>query len=327
MALHGSEGDEPAVKPVVFIHTNDKQMVGARLSAYSLRTRSAHADAFDVRVLRLEETPHLYKREGQSYLRKGRTAVWRNDDLQSFSPLRMMVPQVMGFEGRALVIDPDVFAVGDVYELLSRDMQGKAVLCRHVEDGYRGNGVRFFASSVMLLDCVKLRHWQWDQQIDDMFSMKMDYGPWISLLGEPEGTVGGLEEEWNHFDVLDDTTRLLHNTERSTQPWKTGLPVDYDLNRSPPKRAAPDALWRRVIHALTGRPGRGGEAVARYQRHPDRNQERFFFDLLHRALDDGAITRRFIEQEVRNGHVRPDVLRWRDTVESADAPLRTGRAL
>ena len=41
------------------------------------------------------------------------------EDLQSFTPLRFMPPQLMGYEGRAIVIDPDVFAVGDVYELLT----------------------------------------------------------------------------------------------------------------------------------------------------------------------------------------------------------------
>ena len=52
------------------------------------------------------------------------------EDLQSFTPLRFMPPQLMGYEGRAIVVDPDVFAVGDVHELLTRDMEGKAVMGR-----------------------------------------------------------------------------------------------------------------------------------------------------------------------------------------------------
>ena len=44
---------------------------------------------------------------------------WRNDDLQSFTPLRFMPPELMGYQGRAVVVDPDVFAVGDVFELLT----------------------------------------------------------------------------------------------------------------------------------------------------------------------------------------------------------------
>ncbi len=62
------------VKPVVFVHTNDKQLFGAKLAAYSLKARSKHPDRFEVKLLRLEETPHLYHREGRDYLRKGKVA-------------------------------------------------------------------------------------------------------------------------------------------------------------------------------------------------------------------------------------------------------------
>ena len=116
-------------KPVVFIHTNEQQMLGAIVSAHSFRRQSHRPEHFDVRILRLEETPHLHRREGQHYLRMGKMATWHNDDLQSFSPLRFMVPQLMSYQGRALVTDPDVFAVhGDVLDLLQSDMGGKAVL-------------------------------------------------------------------------------------------------------------------------------------------------------------------------------------------------------
>jgi hypothetical protein len=312
------------MKPVVFIHTNDKQLIGAKLAAHSFKTRSAHPDKFDVRLLRLEETPHLTRREGQDYLRKGKHAVWRNDDLQSFSPLRMMVPQAMGYQGRALVTDPDVFAVGDVWDLLSMDMGDQPIWCRHVVEGYRGNGHRFFASSVMLLDCARLKHWQWDRQIDDMFAKKWDYGPWIGLLTEPEENIGELGEEWNSFDKLTPETRLLHNTERSTQPWKTGLPVDYDTTwrkrKQAQQRAAaektappPGGLLRRLLDRLTGTapaaPAAADETVEEfYLPHPDPAQERFFFDLLKEALEQGVITESFIQDEMKLRHVRPDAL-------------------
>lgn len=302
------------MKPVVYIHTNDKQFTGAVLSKHSLITRSSNPDSFEVRFLRLEETPHLLKRDGQEYLRKGRKAVWKNDDLQSFSPLRMMVPQLMGFKGRALVIDPDVFAVGDVCELLNRDMGGKAVMCRHVMDGYRGNGHRFYASSVMLLDCEKLSHWQWDKQIDDMFNMKHDYGPWISLLMEPEENIGEIEEEWNHFDTLNECTKLLHNTERSTQPWKTGLPVDYDTTWAKKKKAAqqsqpvPASKIERILTTFSRHWKKDDSGIEYYKPHPDTNQEKFFFTLLNEALDSGIVTNDFLKSEIKKRHIRPDIL-------------------
>jgi hypothetical protein len=151
---------EVGPKPTVVIHTNDQQMVAALVSAHSLKSRSKSPELFDVRLLRLEETPHLYKRNKQNFIWWDGDApsVWRTRDLQSFAPLRRMVPALLGFTGRALVIDPDVFAIGDVYELLSRNMNSKAILCRQKPEWRAGR--RLYSSAVMLLDCSKLTHWR-----------------------------------------------------------------------------------------------------------------------------------------------------------------------
>ena len=117
-------------KPCVFIHTNHRQLVGALVSAHSFARNSAHADRFDVRIIHGEDYPFLRARDGQPYLREGERAIWRYEDLQSFTPLRFLPPQLLGYRGIAVVVDPDVFAVGDVWELLTRDMQGKAIVCR-----------------------------------------------------------------------------------------------------------------------------------------------------------------------------------------------------
>lgn len=305
------------MKPVVFIHTNDKQLLGAKLSEYSLKARSKSPDKFDVRLLRLEETPQLYSREGQPYLRKGKLAVWRNADLQSFSPLRLMVPQILNFHGRALVIDPDVFAIGDVYELLARDMGDKAVVCRNMKEGYRGNGVSFYATSVMLLDCSKLGHWKWDRQIDDLFSLKFDYGNWISLRLDPSNHIGELEEEWNHLDTLTSRTKLLHNTERSTQPWKTGLKVDFDTTWGNGKRYVPgESKLRQLVAQFWGIFGHNQSSMPEvYLQHPDPQQEVFFFRLLKECLEHGGITEEFLRDEVKRQHLRPDVWQQLENVK------------
>ena len=57
----------PAAKPTVVIHTNDQQMVAALVSAHSLKSRSRNPHLFEVRLLRLEETPHLYKRHNETF--------------------------------------------------------------------------------------------------------------------------------------------------------------------------------------------------------------------------------------------------------------------
>jgi len=105
-------------RPTVFIHTNDRQMLGALVSQYSMRRNATDPDAFDVHLIVRNDFPWFDEYEGRENLRDGASRVWRNDDLQSFTPLRFMPPELMGYAGRAVVTDPDVFAVGDVMELL-----------------------------------------------------------------------------------------------------------------------------------------------------------------------------------------------------------------
>jgi hypothetical protein len=297
------------VKPIVFIHTSDKQMLAAKVGAYSLRARSKHPREFDVQLLRLEETRYLYsEREGRRYLWDKRVCIWHNRDLQSFGPLRMMVPEVVGFEGRALVLDPDIFAVGDVYELLRRDMKGKAILCRRRPEG-------FYTSAVMLLDCARLKHWRWKQDLDAIFAFRLDMYDWLRLLGENPDTIGRFEDEWNHLDTLNESTMLLHNTERSTQPWKTGLPVDFDLDQvgSYPYRAgfhASDILKRVKQRWLSLRITPLGQC----QPHPDPRQENSFVGLLKEAIDRGAVTEEFVADEIQRKHVRADLFELLGTV-------------
>jgi hypothetical protein len=282
-------------KPTVFIHTNPKQMLGALVSQYSFRRNSRTPEAFDVRIVSTEDCPWLKAKEGQVYLRDGLKREWLYDDLQSFTPLRFTAPELMGFKGRAVMVDPDVFAVGDIMELLGRDIGGKALFARQ-----RG-GDKEFASSVMLMDCAKLTHWRVAEQFDEMFAMKRDYMEWISLKLEPRDSIGLLEAEWNDFDNLTPKTRLLHNTKRWTQPWKTGLPVDFTPS-SKTRRFAPLGWFRRAREAMLGRYG----GLGTYKRHPDPNQEQFFFGLLGEAVAKGFVSKAMVEAEMAKNHVRHD---------------------
>ncbi|MCC9306188.1 hypothetical protein LN042_03535 [Kitasatospora sp. RB6PN24] len=270
-------------RPVVFVHTNDDQLLAAKVAAHSLKLRSAQADTFDVRVLRVEETPRLPARlHGRRIRYAGELIRWNG---LTVSPLRMLVPQLMGYRGRALVLDPDIVAVGDVAALLQEDMAGAAVRCRERDDWHRGVPTRVWSTSVMLLDCERLRHWRWDAAIEEVRAGRLDLLDWLRLADQAPGSIGPLPEEWNHLDTLTDRTRLLHYTDVRTQPWRTGLPLDYQL------------------HAVGG----SVPAPQVHHRHPDAHQELLFFELLGSALECGDIGEEFVASQVRAGRVRPDV--------------------
>ena len=275
-------------------------MLGALVSRYSLRKRSAHADKFDVKLVEVKDYPCMLQREGQSYRRDGEMRPWLNDDLQSFTPLRFTPPQLMGYAGRAVIMDPDIFAIGDIWELLQRDMAGAAIMCRP-KSGRKGRKGAF-ASSVMLLDCAKLTHWQFERDFTEMFKpVKRDYMDWVSLKLEPPGSIAALENQWNDFDHLDDNTKLLHNTKRKTQPWKTGLKIDY--RPADTFQLFPPRHWlRRGRRALFG----DYKFAGTYDAHPDPDQESFFFNLVREALEYGEISETLLRDEIHHGHLRPD---------------------
>jgi hypothetical protein len=279
-------------------------MLGALVSAHSFRRNSQDPGAFDVRILRTSEYPELQK-DGRTILRGGHERPWDPDDLQSFTPLRFAIPDLMDHQGLALVTDPDVFAVGDASELFSRDLKGKAIWCRP-RPGY-DKITDPLATSVMLLDCARLPHWRFAEQLEALWAQRVDYLDWINLKLENLDTIGLLEPEWNDFDHLTPSTKLLHNTKRRTQPWKTGLPIDFTFReRGLLNFALP------IVRKL----------APNYTRHPDRRQEAYFYALLAEGLDIGSIDREQVEREVRLGHVRPDSLtlidRYRGQLWPAD---------
>ncbi len=284
------------MRPCVFIHTNHKQKLGALVSAHSMRRNSKSADKFDVKLIELEDHREFFDRyEGREYRRDGDTRTWLNDDLQSFTPLRFMTPKLMEYEGKAVVVDPDVFAQGDIYELLTRNMDGKAICCRS-----RGKEKPEYNSSAMLLDCANLTHWKLEDDFDALFQKKREYKIWMNLGYEQDAIIGSLEPEWNDFDNLTPKTKLLHNTRRRTQPWKSGLPADFvPAERSKiPGFGQLLRLRRKVFgeYAFLGA----------YKSHPDNNQERFFFSLLKECLENGTVSEAMVRDEMEKNHVRHD---------------------
>jgi hypothetical protein len=303
------------MRPHVFIHTNHRQLAGALVSAHSMRSRSRHADKFDVSLIEQKDYPFFARREGETYLKGGTRIAWRNEDLQSFTPLRFMPPELMGYEGRALVVDPDIFAVADVWELLSRDMGDKAILCR-THEGVKRTVRGAYASSAMLLDCKKLKHWRVEEQFAAMFEGRLDYRAWIGLATEDPATIGAFEPVWNDFDRLAPDTKMIHNTRRMTQPWKTGLPVDFRPVEHFP--LFPPFGWLMVARRkLFGDYGLLGS----YRRHPDPRQEALFFAFLRECLESGEVSEDLIAAEMRQNHLRHDTLERARTAPAVDAVL------
>ena len=296
------EDKTDTTKPCVFIQTNHKQMVGAIVAEHSFRRFSKNTDKFDIKIVDCRDYDFFTARQGQKFLRSGTWREWDMNDLQSFTLTRFMPPELMNYKGKAVVVDPDVFALDDVWKLFTMDMEGKAIWCRpRSKKVVDINGD--MATSVMLLDCAKLTHWKVEEQFNAMFEGKVDYKEWITLRKEPRESIGLLDGTWNDLDVLTRETHFLHTTKRITQPWKTGLRVDF--RPSDKHSEIPVIGW-----AMTLRRKLFGEYafLGHYRQNPDRNQENFFFGLVQECLDNGMLTMAQLRREMVANHVRHDAV-------------------
>src|SRR5262249_24717937 len=125
---------------------------------------------------------------------------------------------------------------------------------------------------------------------------------WICLRLESRDSLGQLEDGWNDFDHLGPATKLLHNTKRQTQPWKTGLQVDFTRAKKRAKLGKP-ASWLPYL-----RGGSAGSASDTSQPHPDPRQEQLFSGLLRECVDQGSVTESMLREAMRSTPIGPATL-------------------
>ena len=270
----------------IFIQTNDKQDLGAMIAQYALQ-KHMEPHTIPVTIMNVDTMDMFQSFHEKTYRRNGRLLTFDRHDLQSFTLSRFLPPSLMGYEGKVLVIDPDIFSLVNIHELFALDMHGYAIACCRKKDAWD--------SSLMLLDCAKLRHWDVPQFLRDLHHETLDYTDLMML--KKESDILELPRIWNSLDHLDDKTKLLHTTNRLTQPWKTGLPIDF--RREPLKKIGGiiprEWVWKKL-----------GKYSTTYQPHPQKHIETFFFGLVKEALATGVLSRDFIQSEIDAGHARKD---------------------
>lgn len=137
-----------------------------------------------------------------------------------FTYLRFFIPWLMGYQGHALYVEQDMLVLDDVSWLARGPGFGALACVKHdykpvaatkmhgaVQEAYpRKNW-----SSVMLMDCDKLRCWT------PAVARKCD-GAFLHRFAPLEDDeVGSLDARWNVLDYVTDDMGILHYT--SGGPW------------------------------------------------------------------------------------------------------------
>lgn len=273
----------------IFIQSNRKQLLGAQIAKHALETRGrAREHSIPVSIILVEDIPAFQKFVGKPYRKN--YAPYTFSDLQSFTLTRFMPPELMGFVGRALVIDPDIFALTDIMPLIAMDLRGSAVAACKKNP---------WDTSVMVLENAQLSHWKIESILNQISSGQRSYHD-IAALRDERAPITELSRVWNSLDHLDQDTKMLHTTNRITQPWRTGLPVDFTFNPPPKLFGFIPRFWVQM--------------PTNYLPHPDKKIEQIFIELLKEAIAAGAVTKEDIVRARDQHEVRGDILTLLDYI-------------
>lgn len=274
----------------IFIQANTQQLLGAKIAKYALETRGEAAKHnIPVTIMHVEKMPLYMQYANITYLRGNELRTHDPNDLQFFTLSRFFPPSLMDFKGRALVIDPDIFALKSILPLFELKLSAPIAACKKKDA---------WDSSVMVLDNRELPHWQPPQLLEGLKNHTEEYTSWITLQKEQ---VMEIPRTFNSLDTLTEDTVLLHTTNRITQPWRTGLPIDFTRN-------TPPALFGIIprIPLLKLR----GKWPNTYQQHPDKKIETLVLSLFKEAYRDGVITREEIDMAIADNNLRKDIYEY-----------------
>ncbi len=159
----------------------------------------------------------------------------RNRPRTPFSFQRFLIPELCGYQGKAIYLDADMQLFTDIGALWNSPMAGHDLLTVSAStDGRKGQ------FSVVLLDCERLQ-WRIESIVQGLDENRYTYE---KLMYEMcvAGSVGRtLDPGWNSLEKYEPgQTRLLHYTDMDTQPW-------VSLNN--PLRHLWVACLRRAINA------------------------------------------------------------------------------
>lgn len=155
-----------------------------------------------------------------------------------FTAMRFAIPEVCGYQGKAIYVDSDQLVLGDLGELAKFPAERDALAAVCVADarsswrfkklvlerlGSPEARRRFFLASVLVFDCSRCRFTL--RALGSLLREGMLRYEDVIWLGPGFRRQFGLEitplpPEWNALDVCPAGTKIVHLTDLSMQPWR-----------------------------------------------------------------------------------------------------------
>lgn len=200
--------------PVVFIGSGEASVLERKTLIYSIRKNTPGP----VKIHVFNGTHNTVETEGAEPMLAPMPLRAKYQNVTEFSNYRFLIPQLCGFQGRAIWLDSDMVCFGDLHELFDAPMNGAHLLAKP----FAGGGDRWELSAA-LFDCSKCR-FDLEQYVEQMSQGLFNYNDLQQLTPTFRQhhplAVGAIDARWNVLDQRDNETRLIHYTNLNTQPWK-----------------------------------------------------------------------------------------------------------
>ncbi|MGA7952695.1 MAG: glycosyltransferase [Gloeobacterales cyanobacterium] len=202
----------------VFIGSGEASLLERKTLIYSLRKHTLR----DLDIYVFNGTHNAIElNDGDPFLAPLPLHLKYKNRITEFSLYRFLIPQLCGYQGRAIYLDSDMVCLKDIGELFDTEMGGYDFLAK--AEAYPEENRAVWGLSVILFDCEKCK-FNLETIFKEIDEKKYSYFEFTRMspnfLSIHPFKVGPLLAQWNSFDYWDNTTNLIHYTELDTQPWK-----------------------------------------------------------------------------------------------------------
>lgn len=189
----------------VYVGTQVEQMLAVKVLEYSIQKHTQHPVEV-IPLLTAVEAAGIEIPMPQDPLLRPRTP---------FSFQRFAIPQLNGYQGRAIYLDSDMQVFRDIQELWTWAFDGADLLSVYEPPG-SGRPPQF---SVMVLNCEQLR-WNAPDLVRQLEVGRWTYQQFILKMAPADKIAAVLPTEWNDLERFTaGKTALVHYTDMNTQPW------------------------------------------------------------------------------------------------------------
>jgi len=212
----------------VFVGSGTPHLVEETVFAHSVLSQANR----EVSVVVVDASTHEVRDFGSDE-RRPLPEQWRGrlSGATAFSFARFGIPELCGYEGRAIYCEADQLALADVCDLWDHDLGSDALAAvpheatRHPSP-FQTSG---HLSSVVLFDNARCRALGVVDIAERIGSGELEYQDAISMTDAFVDTlglaIGSLHPRWNDLQVSCDDTAILHFTDMRHRPWlHPGLP-------------------------------------------------------------------------------------------------------